>query len=261
MYIDESGDTQKTDEEDSARVLVLTGCIIEESKKTIIERDFRMLKEKYYQKPDIEIKSNFLRYANPDINIDLPLKLAGRTVYDALEGDIAGFLKNIDINLIVIVIDKKAFEKAHPDENPYDMAYIFLCQRFQSFLERKESLGLCIIDPREGGVEKRYFDKQLDEVHNLLRWQKIGFFEKCPRIIERVLFSSSDLTVGIQIADLYCYPVFNVFEYNKKREEYWRFDKLTCPKIYCSGQVKNAPSGPGFKFYPEATKKDFRFFE
>lgn len=239
MYIDESGTTTSLQEKGS-KFLVLTGCIINEADKYDIEFELRAIKKKFYQNPDIEIKSNFLRYANPDItNVDSPIKLNSKEKYDELEREVAVLMKKIPVSLVVVVINKPEYWNRYPAQNPYDAAYIFLMERFQKFLERKDGLGLCIIDPREGTVTKRYFDKEIDQTHNLLRWEDGGFWSKCPRVIERVLFSTSDLTIGIQLADLYCYPTFNIHEYSKKPDEYWRYKEVTQPKIY------------SFKIFPE----------
>lgn len=66
MYIDESGDTVPISQK-GKKFLVLTGCIIHENKIQKIENKIRQIKQKYYQNYEIEIKSNFLRYANPDL--------------------------------------------------------------------------------------------------------------------------------------------------------------------------------------------------
>jgi len=66
MYVDESGDTA-TSQEKGSKTLVLTGCIMQENDKLPIETKLREIKNHYYFNPDVEIKSNFLRYANPDI--------------------------------------------------------------------------------------------------------------------------------------------------------------------------------------------------
>ena len=272
MYIDESGDTSSI-ERGGSRILTLTGCIVNEADKHEIEKRFREIKQKYYQNPDIEIKSNFLRYANPklaDPEKSSPIKLYDQGQYDALQSEIQTFLKNIQITLITCVIDKKGYWMQYPAQNPYDVAYIFLLERFQFFLDFKKAFGLCIIDPREGRVvDKRQMDKELNITHNLLRWERGGFWKPCPRIIEKVLFSDSELTTGIQIADLYCYPIYHIFQYDKKRGEYHWFDQISSPKLYhrieviASATEKAGPKidGTGLKFFPKETKKDFRFFE
>lgn len=273
LYIDESGDTSAF-EQQGKRVLVLTGYIIDEKDKRDIEIKFRSIKKKYYQNEDVEIKSNFLRYANPkisDLEKKSPIKLYDQGQYDALQKDIQEFLKTIPVSIISVVIDKKGYWSKYPSQNPYHAAYIFLLERFQTLLQYTNSYGICIIDPREGRVvDKRYFDKDLDTLHGKLIWQKDGYWKECPNIIEKALFSDSELTAGIQIADLYCYPVFNVFEYNKKAGEYEWFDAISSPKFYYHTKVFKSSNkselspvidGTGLKFFPTETKKDFRFFE
>lgn len=273
MYIDEAGDTA-TPQQGGSAFLVLAGCIIHENDKLAIETRFRDIKKAYYFDPDVEIKSNFLRYANPDIpDMSSPIKLHDRKKYDALEADIAQFLKDINATVISIVIHKAAYWEKYPAQNPYDAAYIFLVERFQTFLKFKgeqETFGLCIIDPREGRVEKQFIGAELNKTHHLLRWEEGGFWKRCPNVIEKLLFSPSDTTVGIQIADLYAYPVFHIFEYNKKKEDYWRFAEVTYPKLYFHQSVTASADpaeigpvidGTGLKFFPDKTKKDFRFFQ
>lgn len=273
MYIDESGDTA-TLQQNGSRILVLTGCIIDEKDKRDIEEKFRKIKKRYYRNPDIEIKSNFLRYANPritDPDKSSPIKLYDQEQYDSLQAEIQEFLKTIPVTLISSVIDKKGYWSKYPAQNPYTAAYVFLLERFQTFLHHKDTFGLCIIDPREGRVvDKRHIDKELNDTHKLLQWEKGGFWKPCPRIIEKILFSDSHLTVGIQIADLYCYPIYHIFQYNKKENEYEWFDKISFPKLYYYTKVTASMDesrlgpqidGTGLKFFPTETKKDFRFYE
>lgn len=134
MYIDESGDTMPL-ENKGKKHLVLTGCIIDESDIQKTENDFAKIKKKFYQNEDIEIKSNFLRYANPELDQTSPLKLHSREKYDELERDMAELLKAIPVTLISVVIDKKAYWERYPAQNPYEAAYMFLLERFQIHLE------------------------------------------------------------------------------------------------------------------------------
>jgi hypothetical protein len=257
MYIDESGDTVPISQK-GKNFLILTGCILHENDKFTIENDFRKIKQKYYQNPDIEIKSNFLRYANPDLKEFSPIKLNDREKYNELEKDMTEFLKLVPINLYSIVIHKEGYWSKYPSQNPYSIAYIFLIERFQKFLAEKKAFGIAIIDPREGQVEKSFMNDELDDVHDKLRWQDSSFWKKCPNVIEKILFSASDKTIGIQLADLYCYPVFHIFEYNKKTAEYWRFNETVVPKLCVSTDGKL--DGIGIKFFPEESKKGLRYF-
>lgn len=254
MYIDESGDTIPLSQ-GGKKFLTLTGCVVNEGNVHQIEDRLRQIKNKYYQNPDIEIKSNFLRYANPDVNISSPLKLNSREKYNEFEDEVTKFLKEIPITLYSVVIDKNSYWEQYPSQNPYDIAYMFLIERFQKYLKEHDGLGICIIDPREGQVEKTFIGKELDSIHNKMRFEDGDFWKKCPNIIERLLFSTSDKTVGIQIADLYCYPIYHMFEYNKQKSEYWRFDEISLLKLYMKdGKL----DGFGLKFFPDKTKKDLR---
>ncbi len=157
------------------------------------------------------------------------------------------FLKEIPVTLFSVVIDKTAYWQEYPSQNPYDYAYELLLESFQGYLEAVKGLGICIIDPREGQVEKSFIGQELERIHNKIRWSA----SELSNIVERLLFATSDKTVGIQIADLYCYPMYHIFEYDKTKSEYWRFNELSSIKLY----KKN-----GLKFYPDKTKKDLRFF-
>lgn len=256
LYIDESGDTIPLSQ-DGKKFLVLTGCIIHEDDIQQIQEKFRQIKKDFFQDEEIEVKSNFLRYANPDIDIDSPLKLNSREKYDELEAKITKFLASLPISLYTVVIDKKSYWDQYPAQNPYDIAYIFLLERFHKYIAEKKSLGICIIDPREGQVEKHFIGNELSRIHDKMRWGDGKIWKKCPRVIEKLLFSQSDQTIGIQIADLFCYPTFHVFEYNKKLKEYWRFHELTYPKLF---KHQGKIDGYGLKFFPENTKKDLKFF-
>lgn len=246
MYIDESGDTIPLSQK-GKKFLVLTGCIINEDNIIEIESKLRSIKEKYFQNKDIEIKSNFLRYANPDLTETSPIKLHDREKYNQLEADMTSFLKEIPVTLFSVVIDKIAYWQDYPAQNPYDYAYELLLESFQKYLEKVKGLGICIIDPREGQVEKNFIGQELERIHNKIRWNANEF----SNIVERLLFATSDKTVGIQIADLYCYPIYHIFEYDKTKDEYWRFNELSSIKLY---------KEQGLKFYPDKTKKGLRFF-
>lgn len=188
MYIDESGDTIPISQKGKS-FLVLTGCIIHENDKIAIDHRFREIKKKYYQNTDVEIKSNFLRYANPDLKENSPIKLNDRAKYNELEADVTEFLKLIPVKLYSVVIHKEGYWRQYPSQNPYNIAYIFLIERFQKFLEENNAYGISIIDPREGQVEKSFMNDELDRVHDKLRWHDGGFWQKCPNVVEKILFS------------------------------------------------------------------------
>jgi len=255
IYIDESGDTIPLSQGGS-KYFTLTACIIDENDRQKIEVDFRSIKYEFYKNPDIEFKSNFIRYANPDIpEHNSPLKLHSRERYNDLESNLTQFLKNIPVCLVSVVIDKEYYWQQYPSQNPYDAAYMFLLERIQLELKDKKSLGIVIIDPRDGRVEKHFIGDALEKLHHHMRFDKSPgiAYTATPNIVERLLYSDSSNTIGIQIADIYCYPVFHIFEYDKMADEYWRFHDITLPKLrVCNNKV----DGYGLKVFSDKTKKD-----
>lgn len=254
LYIDESGDTIPLSQQ-GKKHLVLTGCIIDERDVPKIDEKLREIKKRYYQNPDVEIKSNHLRYANPDLPQKSPIKLMARSKYNELEAEITKLLQDIPVEVISIVISKEDYWQQYPSQNPYLVAYMFLLERFQKTLAEHKELGICIIDPREGQVEKHYFGDEINDLHENMRRsgkQEGRLWSQCPNIIEKLLFSQSDKTVGIQVADLYCYAVFHIYEYNKEPSDYWRFNDVTMPKM----QRRNGKlDGIGLKYFPGTNKK------
>jgi hypothetical protein len=250
LYIDESGDTSPLSANGS-KYFVLSGCIIREEDILEIDKNFRQIKLDFYQDDEVEIKSNFLRYANPDISEDSPIKLNSRDKYDELEDRVTKFLIESELSLVPIVIDKEEYWKQYPAQNPYNIAYIFLLERFQKYLKKRNELGICIIDPREGRVEKHFLGNTLSDLHEKMRKTDGKIWSQCPNIAEKLLFSQSDKTNGIQVVDLLCYPIFHVFEYNKKQDGYWRYWETT--RIKLLGDI-------GLKFFPDKKKKDLNFF-
>ena len=199
-----------------------------------------------------------MRYANPDILFDSPIKLNSRDKYNALESEVTSFLQDLSVTLYSVVIDKEAYWDKYPSQNPYIVAYVFLLERFQMFLKEKNALGISIIDPREGQVEKHYIGNELSTIHEKLRWYDGNIWKKCDRVVEKLLFSESKTTTGIQLSDLYCYPIFHLFEYNKEPSKYWRYEEITKTKLY---KYKNNLIGYGLKVFPDKTKKDLGSFD
>lgn len=256
MYIDESGDTL-TDKDRGKKFFVLVGCVFDEEGLIGTEEVFRKIKTEYFQDPDIEIKSNFIRYANPELSESSILKLKSKKRYDDLERDVSGLLKSAPTTVFSVVISKKDYWEVYPAKDPYETACMHLLEMFEKYLEAENSYGICIIDPREGRMEKHFLGNELNVLHTRMRWENSDMWERCPRIVEKLLFSQSDKTIGIQVADLYSYPIFHVFEYDKKPSEYWRFYECTQLKLFSrDGTYIDI----GLKLYPAEKKKDLRFY-
>ena len=95
VYIDESGDTIPLSQEGS-KWFCLSAYIVDEDDRKNIETNLRDIKYKFYKDPDVEFKSNFIRYANPDLpDYASPLKLHSRERYNDLETQLTKYLVDI----------------------------------------------------------------------------------------------------------------------------------------------------------------------
>lgn len=252
IYVDESGDTQPISQGGS-RYFVLAGYVVAESDRKAIEIDLREIKRSFYFDPDIEFKANAIRYANPDItDRESPLKLNSRRRYDDLEAELAEYLRNLPGTVLAVVIDKEYYWERYPAQNPYEAAYMFLLERLQMCLAADDSLGIVIIDPREGRVDKHFIGDHLERLHHRMRFRDSHIWQmRTTCIVERLLYSDSASTVGIQIADLFAYPIFHIFEYDKAPADYWRYATVVSPKLYRPGGVL---LGRGLKVFAAQTK-------
>ena len=252
VYIDESGDTSPISQNGS-RYFTLSAFIVDERGRKEIEINLRNIKHEFYQNPDVEFKSNYIRYANPDItSADSPLKLHSRVRYNDLEAKLANYLKEIPGAVLSVVIDKGYYWNRYPAQNPYEAAYMFLLERVQMYLSDISALGIVIIDPREGRVEKKFVGDNLEDLHHRMRFNNSHLWQiNTTSIVERLLYSDSASTIGIQIADLFCYPIFHIFEYEKEPRDYWRFIDVSFPKLYRPDGVL---LGRGLKIFSEKTK-------
>ncbi len=252
VYIDESGDTTALSQAGTSW-FVLSAYIIDEVDRVKVETDLRDIKYEFYKDRDIEFKSNFIRYANPDIpKQESPLKLHSRERYNDLEGELTKFLARLPGSVLSVAIEKKSYWDKYPSQNPYTAAYMFLLERIQMYLHDNSSLGIVIIDPREGRVEKSFIGDHLERLHHMMRFRTSHVWQtSTPNVVERLLYSDSSSTIGIQIADLYCYPVFHIFEYNKEPSAYWRYEKTTGKKLH---RKDGKLLGRGLKIFPNVSK-------
>ncbi len=256
IYVDESGNTSSS--EKGSKYLCLSACIMSVEEKMRLEKELRDIKYEYYKNKEIEFKSNFLRYANPSRPEPSILKLYDQQRYEEMMSKIKSLIMSAQVKLISVVIDKKLYWKQYPSQKPYESAYAFLLESIQKELASNNEYGLVIIDPREGGVEKSFVGDNIKNIHNDIRFKGTDYLEKSPNVVEKLLYSTSDDTIGIQVCDILCYPVWHIFEYDKKPAEYEWFQNVTKLKLR---SVDGKINEYGIKLFPEDTKKTLKMFE
>ncbi|CCQ90688.1 hypothetical protein NITGR_360026 [Nitrospina gracilis 3/211] len=120
--------------------------------------------------------------------------------YDVLRRLIA-ILSRDDVYLIDIQINIEKFYGPLP---PEEVAFMFLCERVDAFLNAKRSLGMLIGD-RESDQTSQRFSKSLSEYRT---WgTEYAFGQGIKNLVEPVHFTHSHLSRFLQLADIYAWTL------------------------------------------------------
>jgi hypothetical protein len=218
LYLDASGDPgwPRPDGKSSNKWYVLAGLCLDESRWSSARNVARKLVEKYFSSP--LPPSRELRYS---------ALLAGAPPYDRLSptdrerltDEVFATLTALDPVLFGIAIDKaghrqKYRERAIP---PDSWAMQLLCPRFHKFLERKDGLGVLMMDAEERRKEGRLWKtvERGREEGIVIRAGPLAYPRtntKLERLVENVLFLRSDSSDLIQIADCCSGAIWRNFE-------------------------------------------------
>jgi hypothetical protein len=105
----------------------------------------------------------------------------------------------------------------------YNLTFKVLTERFQYYLQdlsresKRDEFGMIICDHRGAGDDKR-----LRSHHQMLVHSTAAFTSQYPNLVEGLLLQPSNLSVGIQFADMAAGAVWRMYERNDRR---W-FDKI-----------------------------------
>ncbi len=148
-------------------------------------------------------------------------------------------------------------EAPRPAANYLRKDYAYLFQRFFYFLEDTgpEGLGIVVFDE----LEKASSHILLDQMHRYFRETATGR-HRSSRIIPEPFFVHSDLTTGIQLADLAAYIIswgVRLHSMNRpSREELGEYARLVLQLRYSS--VRQVGTNPAFRIWSFAIIDDLR---
>ncbi len=214
FFIDESG-TVPPPGKSNTRYFVLAGIIIPSGIWHQLKKDFEQVKKKYAVSG--EIKWRFFSPSNQDK--DNHLKVMDFPTRCLFRNDLLELVsKYKSIRLIFAYSDIAAsYEKDYiTDQNDiYWYCYKALVERYQYYLQDKSRdtgqpiNGLVICDHRE-----RSQDRRLRHLHHNMLENDRYFFSNYGNLIETVFFAPSELSLGIQLADMVAGSFFRKIEKN-----------------------------------------------
>ena len=249
LYLDESYDKK-------SRYIILAGFIVNESEWGFINEEVKKLKIKYFKDPNINLKE--LRRKNYDENQSYNnLSPEERSKFNE---ELYRLLESENFTFLAALIDQSVLE--NKDKNFwFQLAYSFLIQRFQYFLQEKRSRGLIIIDQSKNEEIKNlffYHKKCLDEgvpVNTVLKkiedsdgevfLMKDYEYMDLTQIVEHLHFLDDDHSNHLQIADLICAAFYG--KYNRNADYYYKKIESRIRKCSKTGKIE----GFGIKIFPK----------
>ncbi|MGE4062220.1 MAG: DUF3800 domain-containing protein [Rhodospirillaceae bacterium] len=217
LFVDESGHPPPASRKDT-RYFVMAGAIVPEPAWHKL-RD-SLLGMKIRRKIRGELKWRYFAPGNDDAQN--PLRKLEQSVRDEIRAEIYQIItaQRSIRTLAAICSIETAYKMASvcDQQDIYNLTYKVMTERFQYFLQDVEretgarEYGMIIGDHR--GKDD---DKKLRAHHQMLLNAPSGKVSKYPHLIESLLLQPSNLSVGIQIADLVAGAVWRKFEREDSR--------------------------------------------
>lgn len=214
VFIDESGHPRPND--NTNRPVLLGVCIKETNIRELTSRIYK-IKMEIYNKSDVEVKATNL--------ITRRIFFKNLTRNKEFVDKIMDLVFQIDLNVFAIIMEK-------PDVNPYfkegilPKQYFYMLKRIELYCQNHQyPMAMVIFDEQD-----RNEDQKISVAFNNFLFQS-ALGKSFEKILEIPLFVNSQITPGIQLADLMAGIVRHYYEeelYNKKPEDQFQewIDKL-----------------------------------
>lgn len=212
IFIDESGHPRPTD--DTKRPVLLATCINETCIRELTSQIYK-IKIEVYGKSDVEIKATKLIHKK---TLD-----AKHTQNKLFMDKLMQLICDFDIKVFAVIMERPDFEPYLKD-GILPKQYFYLLKKIELFCEiYSHQMALVIFDEQD-----RSEDKKISVAFNNFLYQA-ALGKSFKKILEVPLFANSEITPGVQLADLMAGIVRHYYEkelYQKKPEG--EFEKWLC---------------------------------
>ena len=163
-------------------------------------------------------------------------------------------LPTLDIECFVTVLYPKISgneEFFGSDEDTYSTALMFIAERYQRFLDHRDSYGVIVLDSRMKEADdrlRRFFT----------RMQRVGTpFTELERIVDGLLFGPSHFSLGLQLADLVVGCTRAATFRLGDNTRWYRGLEPVFARHPSTGRVE----GVGLKVFPDSRSKESKLFD
>jgi hypothetical protein len=201
MFLDESGDHSLDKIDNTYPIFVLAGCVFDFSYyASTVEPAVQALKQKYFQKTDIILRSYDIRKQKNDF-----ASLVDKKKREAFYNELNDLLSKLEFSIIAAAINKQHLKLQYTDpDNPYFLCFRFILERSIMFLGRSQEQLMLRIESRE-----THNDRKLAEVYETFR-DGSSLFSKTEvqsKLTDLSFNQKTQNIAGMQIADLVAYPI------------------------------------------------------
>ena len=260
MCIDENGSSgnliyalkkisNKKELTEDEKFFTITGCIFSKEDYFISEGLIKSLKNKYWDNgmfydanakinKTICFHSRDIRKHNGCFN-DTIIK------YDEFIVNLSNVMKNVNCKIISISINLYEYLKRGYTHNVYNVAFDFLLERY-IYGTKTHKKGIIMLEAR-GKEEDKVLLKHISKVINHTGTKKISSKELKSKIVG-VYFNPkwnddySSTCVGLEITDLFSYPIHKYIKRNNKDKAFLMFeDKIVGYPNYKNKGIKIFP--------------------
>jgi hypothetical protein len=265
FYIDESGSkdpkTTGTNLDGSSLekdwVYVLTAVSVFEDKWRRFDHELNLLKMELLdfvfkkthtrlELADAEVKSTLLRLPSNQKNHPFFSQLTPEQITRITKTFFASIPK-FHIALFSVVVDKRKLHDFMDAEKMHRKAYELLLEEIDSFMEyfHKKHKALIVVDDTS-----REMNRSIAMKHSYFLREGTKSGSPLKYIIELPFFTASNLSNGVQLADLCAYNIYHAFRYNKPDYPYF---KELLPH-FCKRHHPADGKIEGFKIFPEGSE-------
>lgn len=260
MFIDENGNAGAIKEifqkrlngisiSDDEKYFTITGCIFEKKNYSIARNNIRKLKEKYWENGFYyDTKHKDTRYVclhSRDIRMHTGAFNEKLINYNNFIQELSDVLSIVECKIISVSIDLEEYIIKNETSPVYEKAFDLLLERY-IYATDNHKKGIIMLESR-GKKDDKVLLKHINDVINVNGAKKISSKELTEKIIG-VYFNPkwygghSTTFVGLEIADLFSYPIHQYIKYKEKNISFKTIEnKINCYPNYINKGIKIFP--------------------
>ena len=234
MFIDENGNSEniqsivkkifnKQEISVDEKYFTITGCIFERSKYSMMRNSVRKLKDKYWTNgfyyDTKHCENRYVCFHSRDIRKHDGAFNDKLIDFKSFINDLTTVLESIDCKIISITIDLEKYIRQNYLDNIYEKAFDLLLERY-IYATKNNKKGIIMLESR-GKKEDKILLNHIIEIINRKGQKFIPSSELKEKIVG-VYFNPkwysghTSTFAGLEIADLYSYPIHQFIKYNKE---------------------------------------------